>query len=219
MLKIIRRNKRKEHKLINLIVNHVKNHKREYLIACILFFIGSIFGIIFINNINDEKSTQICEYVKSLLSNIQNTEINYSSLLKNSIISNIIIILILWLAPSTIIGIPFVYAEISFRGFVLGYTISSILISIGIKNGILCNISILLLHNIIFIPVLLGASVSGMKLYNSIIKNKQKENVKFEFLRHTFFCIIMFFLLVISSLVEVYLSTNLLIIILKIIKI
>ena len=36
------------------------------------------------------------------------------------------------------------------------------------------GISNLLLHNIIFIPVLLATCVSGMKLYKSIIKNREK---------------------------------------------
>ena len=107
-----------------------------------------------------------------------------------------------------IIGILIVYAEVTFRGFTLGYTISSVLMVLGTKNGIIYNTSTLLLHNIIFIPVLLATAVSGMKTYKSIIKNRQKDNVKLEFLRHTIFCLIMLILLVLSSIVEVYISTN-----------
>ena len=125
---------------------------------------------------------------------------------------------VIWLASSTIIGIPIVYGLIAFRGFIFGYTISSILSSIGIGYGIVFSLCSLLLHNIIFIPVILATSVSGMKLYKSIVKNREKQNIKVEFIRHTLFCTIMLLLLVISSLIEVYISTNLCKIIVNYIK-
>ena len=48
-----------------------------------------------------------------------------------------------------------------------------------------------------------------MKLYKSIVKNRERENVKIEFIRHTVFCTVMATVLLIASLIEVYISTNL----------
>ena len=61
--------------------------------------------------------------------------------------------------------------------------------------------------------------VSGVKLYKSIMKNRQRENIKLEILRHTIFCGIMLVFMLISSIIEVYLSTNISMILLKYIKI
>ena len=220
MNKIIKRNKIKDSKIIAVISKHINNNKKEYMIACILFIIGLVFGIIVVNNMEEDKLSQINEYINALVNNLKETEkINYTSLLKDAIISNFIVVIIIWIASSTIIGIPIVYAEVTFRGFVLGYTLSSVLITLGTKYGTLYNISSLLLHNIIFIPVLLAITVSGMKTYKSIIKNRQKDNIKLEFLRHTIFCLIMLLFLVLSSLIEVYISTNLSKILVKFIKI
>lgn len=164
----------------------------------------------FINNVNENQFSQINEYIKNLTNNIKSIDkINYLELLKESILSNLVLIIIIWISSSTIIGIPVVYGTLAFRGFALGYTLSSIILALGVRNGIVFSISSLLLHNIIFIPVLLATCVSGMKLYKSIIKNREKENLKLEFFRHTIFCIIMLILLVISSFIEVYFSTNL----------
>ena len=209
MDRIIRRKKVKIPKFVYLIYNYINNNKKDYLIACLLFFIGLIFGIIIVNKMEEDEISKISEYIKLLVNNLQTIDkIDYIRLLKESITSNIIVIAIIWIASSTIIGIPIVYAEVTFRGFTLGYTISSVLMVLGTKNGIIYNTSTLLLHNIIFIPVLLATAVSGMKTYKSIIKNRQKDNVKLEFLRHTIFCLIMLILLVLSSIVEVYISTN-----------
>lgn len=210
MNKVIKRNRIKKFKFITVISNHIYNNKKEYLIACILFAIGLIFGIMYANNIDENKFNQISEYIRLLINNLNKVEeINYIELLKKSVISNTIVIVIMWIAASTIIGIPIVYAEVAFRGFVLGYTVSCVLMVLGIKDGTIYNIGTLLLHNIIFVPVLLGTAVSGMKTYKSIMKNKQKDNIKLEFLRHTIFCLLMLILLIISSIVEVYISTNL----------
>lgn len=202
--------KRKKSKIRMVITNHIVNNKKDYLIAILLFLVGLIIGVMFINNVSENQFIEIDEYIKTLVNSIKSIEnIDYINIFKESMLSNLILIIIIWIASSTIIGIPIVYGNLIFRGFVLGYTISSIVSSLGILNGIIFGITSLLLHNIIFIPVVLAASVSGMKLYKSIIKNREKENVKIEFFRHTIFCIIMLLLLVISSFIEVYISTNL----------
>ena len=54
-----------------------------------------------------------------------------------------------------------------------------------------------------------------MKLYKSIMKDKRRENIKLEVIRHTIMCIILFSLLVVASLVEVYISTNLFMLVIK----
>ena len=50
----------------------------------------------------------------------------------------------------------------------------------------------------------------GFKLYKSIIKDKRKENIKLEILRHTIFSLIMLILLIISAIIEIFISTNIL---------
>lgn len=211
MKRLINRKRKKEKSRIGIIIyNHIINNKRNYIIATILFFMGLIVGIMFVNNTKEEQFIQIDNYIKSLINNIKNTEkIDYILLLKESIISNFILVIIILIASSTIIGIPIVYITVIIKGFSLGYTISSIIAILGFGNGMLFVLPAMLLHNIIFIPVLLATSVSGMKLYKSITQNRERENIKIEFLRHLIFCAIMLVFFIISSLIEVYISTNL----------
>lgn len=211
MKRLINKKRKKGKSRIGIVIyNHIMNNKKNYIIATILFFIGLIVGIMFVNNIKEEQFLQIDTYIKTLINNIKNTEkIDYILLLKESIISNSILVIIILLASSTIIGIPIVYITVIIKGFSLGYTISSILAILGLGNGIMFVLSTLLLHNIIFIPILLAISVSGMKLYKSITQNRERENIKIEFLRHLIFCTIMLLFLIISSFIEVYVSTNL----------
>ena len=212
--------KARKSRIGTILHNHINNNKREYLIITILFFIGIITSVIFINNVNMEKIDETNKYLTDLVNNIKVYEnVDLFKLLNNSIWYNILITLILWFGASTIVGIPVVYGAVILKGFSIGCTISSLINAFGMGKGLLISLSFLLLHNIIFIPIMFATCVSGVKLYKSIMKNKQRDNIKFEILRHTIFCGIMIVFMLISSIVEVYISTNMSMILLKYIKI
>lgn len=92
----------------------------------------------------------------------------------------------------------------------MGYTVSASISILGVSKGLAFILSALLLQNLIFIPAIFAISVSGIKLYKSIIKDKRRENIKVEIIRHTIFSILMAVLLVASSAIEVFMSNNLL---------
>lgn len=204
-------------KILSLIKEHIKKNIKAYFMVAIIFLIGLVIGVAFINNIDENQSLQIKDYLGTFIECL-NTDyrIDTNSLLKSSIINNLILALALWFIGSTVIGIPVVFIVIGIRGFLLGYTISSVMITYSLWKGILFTICTLLLQNIIFIPCILALGVSGIKLYKSIIKDKRRENIKLEIVRHTIFSSFMALLLVISSLIEVYASSNLLTLCIKI---
>ena len=213
-LNINRRNRKS--KIGIVLYNHIINNKREYFIISILFFIGLIVGVFFINNTSNVKLEEINSYLNDMIKNIKSYEnIDFVSLFKESVTSNLITILILWIGAPTIIGIIVVYGSIIFKGFNIGYTISSIISCFGIGKGILISFSIMVLHNIVSIPAIFGASLSGVKLYQYIIKNRDRNNIKIEIIRHTLFCVFMLILMILSSVIEVYISTNIFINLLK----
>lgn len=203
--------KNKRRIFIQTIKGHVLNNKKEYIVVSILFVIGIFLGVFFINNINQEPRTQITEYVNQFVEQLKNTEsLNTVELLKTSIGQNIILAISLWFFGTTIIGIPVVFGIVAYRGFCLGYTIAACISIMGIQKGILFVLILLLLQNLLIIPAILALSVSGIKLYQSITKDKRKENVKLEMVRHTVFSLIMLIVLILSSVIEIAVSTNVL---------
>lgn len=100
---------------------------------------------------------------------------------------NIGLAIVLWFFGTTVIGIPIVFGIILYKGFCLGYTIAAITSIMGIGKGIIFILTSLLLQNIIIIPSIIAIAVSGFKLYKSIVKDRNKENIKIEVLRHTIF--------------------------------
>ena len=205
----MKRNKRV--KILEIIKEHVLNNKKEYMIVSLLFIIGIFLGVLFVNNVQEAQKLEITTYLSTFIDKMKNTEsLNHIELLKNSIGQNIMIAVILWFFGTTVIGLPVVFGVVLYRGFCLGYTIAVCITIMGLPQGILFVLILLLLQNILFIPAILALAVSGFKLYKSIIKDRKKENVKIEVVRHTVFSFIMLLVLMISSVIEIFLSTNIL---------
>lgn len=203
--------KNKRRLVLQTIKEHVVNNKKEYVIVSILFVIGIFLGVFFINNVGQEPKTLITEYLNQFIEKLKSTEeLNLVELLKTSIGQNIILAISLWFFGTTIIGIPVVFGIVAYRGFCLGYTIAACISIMGISKGIIFVLILLLLQNLLVIPAILALSVSGIKLYKSIMKDKTKENVKPEMLRHTVFSLIMLIVLIVSSVLEIFVSTNIL---------
>ena len=202
---------KKQLRVLKIIKEHVINNKKEYVIIFLIFVIGIFSGVFFINHLQETPKTEISNYLNQFIEKFKGLEsINSIELLKNSMIQNIGLAIVIWFFGTTVIGIPVVFAIILYRGFCLGYTISLCITIMGLGKGISFVLVTLLLQNILLVPAILALAVSGVKLYKSIVKDKTKENVKIEILRHTVFSIIMLIILVIASVTEIFMSTNLL---------
>ena len=89
----------------------------------------------------------------------------------------------------------------------MGYTVSAIIATLGKSKGIIFSISTLLLQNIVAIPCILALTVSSIKMYKNVMKERNKENIKAEICRHTLFSLIMTIGLIISSFLEYFFTT------------
>ena len=208
--------KKKKSNVKDLILRHIYENFKLYLIVIIIFIIGIVAGVIFINNVNGEQATEIQNYITEFINLLkQDYHIDTGLLLKKSLSDNLILIITMWLLGSTVIGIPIVMGIVLFRGFCIGYSVSAIIATLGVQKGILFFTVTMLLHNLIFIPVIICMTISCMKLYKSIMKDRRRENIKLEIIRHTLISIMLSLLLVVASLVESYVSTNLLMLTIK----
>ena len=201
----------KNSNFMNALKSYIKNNYKEYILASLLFLIGIFVGVMIINNSKESQISEITKFINQFIEKYKGLEnINQEGLIVTSIKQNLIFAFVLWLAGTTVIGMPIVLIIILLRGTILGFTISSITVTLGLPKGILfCLISIVL-HNIFYIPAILSIGVSSIKLYKSIIKDRRKDNIKFELIRHTIIFGLMIVLLVLSAIIENVISANLL---------
>ena len=202
----MRRQKRRE-TFKNLVIDYINDNAKAYIIITLMFLIGIVLGIIFVNNTNENQQNQIGGYINNFIDATKNNQqISSQELLKEYIKSDSYTALILWFLGSTVIGAPLIYLAILYKGYSIGYTISSVIATIGAGKGVIFILTTMLFKYIIYVPCILSIAVSGIKLYKMIIQDRRNENIKIQLIRHTLFCILMLILMTISSIIGTYLS-------------
>lgn len=208
--------KRQKSNIKELILRHIYDNIKQYLIVIIIFVIGIIVGVVFINNTNGEEVQEIQNYISNFINRLkEDCRVDTGELLKKSLGDNLTLIIAMWLLGSTVIGIPIVIGIVLFRGFCIGYSVSAIIATLGVQKGTLFFFTTMFLQNLIFIPVIICMTISCIKLYKSIMKDRRSENIKIEIIRHTLISIMLGLLLVLAAFIESYVSTNLLVLCIK----
>ena len=134
----IRYNSKKINEFKTILTQHIKTNIKDYLILSIVFIIGVMIGVIIINNSDEQSKNEISGYINGFVNGIQDEkyEVDKVKLIKISIIENLKMVGIRWIAGSTIIGIPLIYIISSYKGVCIGYTISAIILTLGIGKRI-----------------------------------------------------------------------------------
>mgnify|MGYP004471474889 FL=1 len=205
---------KKKNEILLAIKENILNNSKSYFIVIIIFTVGIFLGVMFINQ--TENKSEIEKYINTYVDEtkaLQNG--NYLGELQKDIRSNITLVLLLWFAGTTIIGIPIVLGIILFRGFCLGYTIASCVYVLGKMKGIIFIIITIFLQNIIFIPALMVLGVSSIKLYTSIVKDRRRENIKLSILKHSIISFIIMIILVLTSIIKIEISYRLIVNLIK----
>lgn len=129
----VRYQSQKIYNIKSVLIEHINNNLKDYLVLSIIFIIGVMIGVILINNSDEESKREISGYVNGFISTIksQQFEVDKVKLIQTSIMENLKIIIIIWLAGSAIIGVPLIYVITAYKGFCIGYTVSAIVFSLG----------------------------------------------------------------------------------------
>lgn len=190
--------------------DHIFNNKKHYKITFIFLVLGIISGVIFFNISNVQSKEIVFGYLNKLFDSIKQNEykIDYIKYFIQAFLSYLKIAGIIWISGTVLVGIPVIYACIWYKGFCIGYASAVIIAFLGRAKGSIFIFGTLFFHNIIVIPCILAIAVSSIKMYNVIIKNRSRQSVKLEIYRHTVFSVIMLCGLIISSIIEVGVSTQ-----------
>lgn len=164
-------------RLIFLLKNYYRVNKKYFVFITIIFFIAIMSGSIFTLTLNDTDTNIVSEFFSNYLENIN--KINYISSFVNSLISNIFVVMIIWLLSYSIIGLPIIILIFFYKSFIIGFSISGIIINYKIK-GLLMAFLYIFPHQILFILSLLYllvfSVIMSINLFYAVFKH---ENIRF----------------------------------------
>ena len=180
---------------------------RIFKVLIFLFILGLLFGVI--SFIFMDK-TSLENYTLNYVDLISKNNFDYIKGLINTLISNYKYLSILWIFGIIFFLFPLVPLIIIYRGISIGLMISSIIYSFKLK-GFLYALIILfpakIINELIYIIMSYYSISFSLKIYNAIKTNKSINITSFS--KNYFYILLIFIVaLTLTSIFEVYLSTN-----------
>lgn len=198
-----------------LVINHISENINIYFKVLIIFIIGICLGIAVVNQLPENGLQNINEYISNSINVLKNgPEISKIQMLKSSLFKNIVVVLIIWFFGLTLLGSFVLYFITLMIGITFGYTLAAIMTSFTFIQGILFFLTAMLLQNIINIPSIIFLIVQGIKSHKDL-NLKQNISLKYILAKNSAYAILVAILLVIASLIEIYISGNLVYTIMK----
>ena len=183
-------------------------NRKTLLSFIILFIIGLALGLIFITYLREFDKALIQKEINEYMDLI-NGDLNYLKGFINSFKINFIYITIIWLTGLISITFLINYFIIFYKGFLIGFTISSFTIIYKVR-GILLSIVFMFPQELINVFLLITLSVISIKFSKKIyLKLKKNDIIDFKKNYKEYIKIYFIFLLfgVISSLIEVFINS------------
>lgn len=156
--------------------NILKNIKENKLftILLIITILSILLGILFPAILTTDNKELIKTSITDYFTAIDNNKIEYIKSLITILSNNIFVTISIWLLGISIIGIIIIIIEVFIKGFIVGFSLTSILVTYGIK-GILISI-IYTITNILSLLVTFLLSYYAISfsimIYKTIFKKK-----------------------------------------------
>lgn len=190
---------------------------RTNIIAFSIFIIGIITGSIFIMVINTNDKSLVVEHITKFFSNVNSSNYSYLDSLKNMLSLNYFYVIVIWVLGLSILGILVNIFLTYLKGFIIGFTTSSLIITYGFKS-ILAVILYIIPHTLINSLVIIILTIYSITFSRYLlIQIFQKKDMKTKNFMKKYLIILLIAvaLTLVSSISEVYLFPFLLKLIIK----
>lgn len=183
----------------------IRANKKVLFFLFGLAIVGIISGSVFLTILSKSDKLLVESYIETFITNIRNDNINYLVSFKNSIISSLLCISIIWLLGMSVIGIPINILLFFIKGFMIGFSISAFILKYKLKGLIFSLFYIIpsILNIILLIIIMAYAIKFSLKLIDAIFKKKTL-NFKTLFDNYLTILIIVILLSLLASLLDVF---------------
>lgn len=183
------------------------NNKYEVIVFSFIVLVGIVIGISTFLVAEDNTRRIATEAVTGVLDLSAKEEFIKADIILNGLKSNFIFITILFIFAMTLFGKWGIYISMLIKGIALGIYASVLFNVFGFGYGLLVNILLVLLVNIIYIPALIYICVSLYNLNFDIFKMRNGVNISSSIIKSIFEVFTGFILIFSSIILEQIMST------------
>ena len=186
--------------------NHIKDHVFLYLLTLVMFLGGSSLGAFTVSTLDEYQIQELVEYFDFFLKGLTGWNINSIVVTQDAIFNNIKFIFITWALGLTIIGIPIILLIVSFKGFIMGFTVGFLILQKGFV-GMLLSIFSVLPQNLFYVPSILVCGVASITFSLCLLKGtmgNSKFSISQMFINYILLLFLFCIITVIGGLIEGY---------------
>ena len=197
---------------MNITKDKLLKQKKRYYVIIGFIIIGIILGIAFPYVLGNDNKELLNNSITNYFISIKNNTFDTYSAIKNSSLINIITPIIIWFLGMSIIGTVLIIPILIYKGFILGFSLSSIIYIYGFKGilgGILYIFPNLIISLILYILLGFYGISFSIKLFRYLFL-KEKIDVNRYMNKYLKILCISLIGLILLSLYEVYLLPNIL---------
>lgn len=207
-------------KKLDKLLPKIKLNKKLFIFLIVISLIALISGSLLVVLLDKTDKQIVTNYLTNFIDNISKNKIEYKSTLINSLISNIALILGIWLLGISVIGIPIIIFLYFTQIFTFGFALGTLILNYKFKGIILAFIYTFPNYLILFSTLLVLVSYSiilSIKLITTIIKRKQ---IDFKIISNKYLLILLFSIIsgLVFSLYETFALPNIIKLIIPILK-
>lgn len=174
-----------------------------YILLLVTFFTGVIIGSIGFRSVDSSSFEEYSEYLNGIILNYNMNNLNSNV----HFYSGIKIIAIFWVAGMSIIGTPVLVGYLWYKGYSLGYSISSIIRVLGVKAGNVFIFKYLFLKNLILVFIMIFLANFSIKTSKNFFE--KRTNLKADSLKYSIVTCFMLGVWIVTVIIEKIIFKNL----------
>lgn len=181
--------------------------KKLSIFVLIVASLGIISGAIFLVMINQNDKSVVINELNGFLSNVSSNSINNVQALKNSLFNNYVYIVLIFILGLSLIGTLVNLFFTYIKGFILGFSISSLIYTYGVK-GILASVIYIVpvIINLFLIVLVTSYTLVLAKYLYTLILGNRNTGFKMFLKKYFIIFIVVSLMTIFTSLMEAFLT-------------
>lgn len=179
-----------------------------FILILILFLMGIIFGVLATSVLDPAQRDNLLSYLNQGLRG--EIFISNSVYTRQTIIANIKTVFFLFFMGISVIGVPLALLLIFTRGFIIGYSTSFLLKTMGFK-GLVLILTGVIPHNLLIIPALFLMVIAIIDIAAALIKvrfTKKQVTIGDELIKCAFLTLIVLLVMTLAGFIQGYITPS-----------
>ncbi len=159
------------------IFEYINEYQKIIKVILICIILGILTGNIIFGLLNDGLKNEFVSGFKNTLELVKNSGFQDVNMIKNGIISNAILIFIIYFCSITLLAPVLIGSIAFFKSCAIGLYFPIIFSIFGFSKGILVTLLLLILPNLIYLPSFIFLNVNAIHFHYELFENDDRARI------------------------------------------